>query len=184
MSDEVKYYTLDEALSCEPIISPPIEVEINNRRVKVCLKELSSGQLNKLRMQAVSWVEAERRKREKPGEEWRDCIMDLDVLKKERLDLLRLHAALVKPEPPHEPATTLQWIEHRLTPDVQAFLQLKLEEFQAGINPDSVTPEIVEAFEQDIKKKDIGLLWTRYGFFRAMSSAISLIENLSTSQTE
>jgi hypothetical protein len=176
------YRSPTELLDCAPKLSDPVELEINGYKTAVVFRELPQSMIDKLRAQSIAHWEIERRRRESEGE-WRDVQTDLDSLRANRLDLLMLKAACLDPQS-HKPAFSLEFLENKLTPDAQEFLAIKYEEFRQGLSPDRVTPELVDAFIEDCKKKDLAELWTRYGFCIAAHSAIYLVDQLSQSPTE
>lgn len=192
MSEGSKYAigSLEQALSADPLLSPELVWEVAGREVRVIFRELPQAQIDRLRMAAIQYVEQERARREGDGASWRDVQSDLDVLRANRLDLLMLHAAMLDPRT-MGPACSLEWLEKRLSPELQEHLARAYHQWVQGISPDAVTTEMVDhIFEEVKKKRDDPMLpvwlWTRCGY-RMLTGCMlymaDLYENYRTAQS-
>lgn len=164
--------------------SPVLEVEFApGVEARVQFRRLTQTQEDRLDLDARTWVEDERRRREKDGREWREHEGSVDKVHKNRWDLLCLHAAMEDPDHPDTPPCRLQDLENELDCDVHHYLAEKWEQWKAGLNPDVVTDEDIDAFREAVKKNmDPPSLWRHFGFQTVFASAISSVrEALETS---
>lgn len=177
--------TLDDFLSLEPMRSEPIEIERAGKKVKVIFQEVPNDLRNLHLMEGIQAVEDRRRELEKQGSgEWRDAETDLDVLKREEQELRTLCAAMKNPSD-NSPAFSLSNLRYYMGSPLMDFLGNKYAEFEAGINPDSASDELVEALIDDVKKnEDLALLWTRYGSHTALRCVQYLVAQVEKYQTE
>lgn len=184
MSDDLRF-TLEDLLSLEPLLSDPIKVKFGGREVNVVFREVSHDSKNRLKAAAIQHIENDRRRREdEGGSEWREVSMDLDVLRAEEQELRVLHAAMIDPIT-KGPAADLRTLRHHLTSNMQEYLGAKYAEFEAGLNPDGATEEMIEDLISDVKKNvDLALLWTQYGSLTALRCVQVLVGQQETSQTE
>jgi hypothetical protein len=186
MADKPDRPGLEALLSTTPVLSPALEVTIHGQKVEVMFRELSQNLKERLRVQAIGWVEDQRRHVEKEtGVEWRDVGIDLQELRADRWDLLLLHAAMRDPKTKEE-ACSLNWLEDRLGSEEHKFLASKYHEFELGLSPDRVTQEDIDLLIADLKKNapDLVSLWRRYGFLTVYASLLYMVDQSQTSPIE
>lgn len=179
---------LELALSADRILSPPFDLKLGNgQTVSVRFRELSDLTKGELRLQAIGWVETRRRAVESEiGHELRDIQAELEAERCRRWDLLLVHAALVDAENPEQEACSLMIMEHRLDPTARVYLSTKYQEFEESVDPNKVTPEMVEELVEELKKKQLSptVCWRRYGSAALWSCLHYMADQLLKSQGE
>ena len=126
---------LDAPATAEPLVSPPVTVRIKGKDVTVCFVEISEGNKQKIRYQAIAEAEELRKRLEdQTGVEWRNADMAIEELRTNRWDMLLLHAAMRDPENPSREAAPFFWVENELPSDAMAVLCSKYHEWEQGLD--------------------------------------------------
>jgi hypothetical protein len=156
--------SLEELLSSKPIRSQVVKVEHGGESVEVIFRELSNDLKQRIMTHAIQHVEDMRRVQEDGGQgEWRDAGADRDVLIGEERDLRMLQAAMVDPKT-NGPACSLQWLRKRMGTQLQTMLGDRYNAFEASIDPEQVTEDVIEQVIDDVKKNfPLDYLLMQYG---------------------
>lgn len=179
---------LDIPLCEDEYASPPFQVRLRKMQPKwVVFVEISQPTKDKLYVQAISevqaWIEQSARA---AGVEWTDVSQELDSLRKNRLGLLMLQAAMKLPEDTTRPAFSIPELEQRMSTEVYGSLAARMKEFELGLDPDNITAEDIEAFEESVKKNDLSFaeLWGFYGTPKLAAFLLFLVDRYVKSPTE
>lgn len=180
---------LEEGFSDGPKISPPLDISKGNGVTKqIVFRELAETTKQRLRFDAIGWVEALRVKAEAAfgGTEWRDVSWNLEEMRGNRWDTLLLHAATRDAEHPEREAAPLRWYEMKMGTPLHQHIAAKHADFENGLNPDFVDPEVLSLVIEDIKKNDpsIAELWTRYGTLTLLACLLFSVSQLEMSDPE
>lgn len=179
---------LDIPLCSDPYASPPFRVRLRKTEPRwVVFVELSQVMKDRLYIQAISEVQAEiAQSAAASGSEWVDVSQELDSLRKNRLGILMLQAAMRDPKDTDKEAFTRSQLEQRLSTEEYNSLALRMKEFEFGLDPDNITAEDIERFEEDLKKNELGPkeLWGFYGTSMLLAYIIFSASQHETSPTE
>ena len=174
---------LERLLSTSPLLSEPIEIKRGADKIRLKFREVPNDMKNRIKEQAIQFVEDRRRKFESEGEgEWRGVDEDLMTLKAEEQELRMLQAAMIDLET-DGPACSLDWLRRRMGTELQAYLGEKYKEFEDELSPDKATDDDVKSLIEDLKKNEaFPLLWMRYGSRTALSLLVCLANHPEISQ--
>lgn len=181
---EPKFSLLD--FGPEPLFSDPFDVEIKGRTVSAVFAEISQRQKDRLRIQAVSEIQASRSAQEERGQiqfgEWTAEFFEMATAN--TWAALMLQHVLRSAEEPSRALFSADVLE-LLPAGTILDLSLRFEQWEAGLSPATVTEEKIKEFIEGVKKNlPPSALWKRFGASILWGSLVFLVGQQSTSPTD
>lgn len=165
-------------------VSPPLNVGDK----EVVLVHLSDHRKQMLRIEAMAWVEGMRRRFEQKigSDEIRDAQVAWEELRGARWNALIIQSATRKASNPEQQAFTIRELEEQGSSDLIGFLGAKYHDFEDEWDPDQVTPEVLEATIEILKKNKMALpeLWAQCGFATLSACLLTMAARLERLETE
>jgi hypothetical protein len=165
-------------------VSPPLRVGDK----EVVLVHLSDHRKQMLRIEAMAWVESMRRRVEQKigSAEIRDAQVAWEELRGARWNAMMVQAATRKADDPEKHAFTMRELEEQGSSDIIGLIGAKYHDFEDEWDPDQVTPEILEATIELLKKNEVDLpvLWGQCGFATLSACLLTMGARLEKLETE